>query len=100
MPALPDGSLRLRQCLRAESSRQSSGEGNLGARGEGVQEGCVAEAQKACQALSGGLGAEMQLRTAFGTLPAVARGAGSQTAFLREYSIKYDKKENIRVPIL
>lgn len=60
----------------------------------------MAEAQKVCQALPGGLGAEMQLRMAFGTLPAVARGAGSQTAFLREYSTKYDKKENIRVPIL
>lgn len=72
----------------------------MGARGEEVQEGCVAEVQKARQALPGGPGAEMQLGTAFGTLPAAARGAGSQTAFLREYSTKYDKKENIRFPIL
>lgn len=81
MPALPDGSLRLRQCLRAESSRQSSGEGNLGARGEGVQEGCVAEAQKARQALSGGPGAEMQLRMAFGTLPAAVVVLGHKQHF-------------------
>ena len=62
----------------------------------------MAEAQKARQALSGGPGAEMQLRMAFGIWHSAGcgRGAGSQTAFLREYSTKYDKKENIRVPIL